>query len=222
MAQRQAQTPAVWSDDDKKAAFQNSMVYEIVYTFGVPQHDPYDYCLWEMINFTRMAHARILYAFLETPVKGRFKDDVLAVDFGYPPQTVALPADARERLNKDLFHFSYKRLRHDAESKKWPDSIIGSLLEPVLGFMRYVEDKRPDLFANEDAKREWGLVIGYLASGRELIIRHCRGHDGVDQRSYGLGEPLPDGKPRLTQWLTIGVPTIQVPATGDASLQSTD
>ena len=41
------------------------MLYKIVYTFGVPQHDPYDYRLWEMINFTRMAHARILYAFLE-------------------------------------------------------------------------------------------------------------------------------------------------------------
>ena len=119
---------------NKKAAFQNSMLYEIVYAFGVPQHDPHDYCLWEMINFTRMAHVRILYAFLETAVQCPFKDDVLAVDFGYPPQTITLPADARERLNKDLFHFSYKRLRHDAESKKWPNSIIGSLLEPVLEF----------------------------------------------------------------------------------------
>lgn len=200
---QKARPPKVWSDDQKKAAFQNSMLYEIVYTFGVPQHDPHDYCLWEMINFSRMGHARVLYAFLETPTERRLGDDVLAADFGFPAKRIELADDDRVRLNKDLFHFSYQRLRHDAESKKWPNSIIGSLLEPVLAFMRYIETNRSELFANERAKKDWSDLIGFLASGRELIIRHCKGQDLVEGMSCGLGEPLPDGKPRLTQWLAV-------------------
>jgi hypothetical protein len=29
--------------------FTNSMYYEILFTFGVPIHDPTDYCNWEAI-----------------------------------------------------------------------------------------------------------------------------------------------------------------------------
>ena len=203
----------------KKKAFQDSMLYEIVYTFGVPQHDPYDYCLWEMINFSRMGHARVLYAFLETHQEHRLGDDLLAADFGYPVKRIDLAPDDRKRLNKDLFHFSQKRIRHTPETKPWPHSIIGSLLEPVLAFMRYIEAEQPDLFPNAEAQQVWSDVIRLLASGRELIIRHCRDQNGGDIRCYGLGEPLPDGKPRLTQWVSFGIPTIQVPAIGDATLQ---
>jgi hypothetical protein len=219
VAEEPARPSQVRPDDKKKKAFQDSMLYEIVYTFGVPQHDPYDYCLWEMINFSRMGHARVLYAFLETPKEDRLGDDVLAADCGYPAKRIELANDDRKRLNKDLFHFSQKRIRHTPETKPWPDSIIGSLLEPVLAFMRYIEAEQPDIFLNDQAKHEWSTVIALLGSGRERIIRHCRDENGVDRKSYGLGEPLQDGKPRLTHWLTIGVPSIQVPALGDASLQ---
>ena len=95
------QTPSQISilrmEQEKTAAVQNSMLYEIVYTFGVPQHDPHDYCQWEMINFSRMGHARVLYAFLETKQEKRYMDDVLAVDYGYQAQTVKLP-DEGERF----------------------------------------------------------------------------------------------------------------------------
>ena len=212
MARRQVLTSVSPTEQDKTAAFRNSMSYEIVYTFGVPQHDPHDYCQWEMINFSRMGHARVLYAFLETKEEKRYMDDVLAVDYGYRAQTVTLPAEARERLNKDLFHFSYGRLRHTPESKRWPDSIISNLLDPVLGFMRYIEEKRPDLFDTAEAREEWSALIRMLASGRELIIYHWAGPDGMGRREYGLGEPLPDGKPRLTRWLAFNAPTIQIPA----------
>ena len=43
---------------EKKAVFHNSLWYEILYTFGVPRHDPTDYSHWEFINFTRMGHGR--------------------------------------------------------------------------------------------------------------------------------------------------------------------
>ncbi len=201
------------TDAEKKAAFQNSMRYEIEYAFGVPQHDPHDYCQWEMINFARMGHARVLYAFLETEAdKRQHKDDVLAVDYGYAAQTVVLPDEARERLNKDLFHFSYRRLRHTSETKKWPNGIISSLLEPVLGFMKHIEDKRQDLFATPEEGNKWSALIGLLKSGRELIIRHLIGPDGVHYCEYGLGERLPDGKPILTRWYACNLPTIQIAA----------
>src|SRR5262245_55273702 len=109
------------TDVEIREVFYNSMWYEIVYTFGVPYHIPLDYCHWEFINYSRMVHARLLYDFLETKAEGRYQHDVLAVDFGYPPQKVILPCADRDRLNKDLVHFSYDRLRHTSESKKWPD-----------------------------------------------------------------------------------------------------
>jgi hypothetical protein len=87
--------------------FNNSLTYEVLFTFGVPVHNPYDYCNWEAINFNRMAHARLLYDFLEQPIADRYKDNVLAEDFGYPARMIALPASDRQRLNKDLMHLTY-------------------------------------------------------------------------------------------------------------------
>jgi hypothetical protein len=194
-----AKAPLQPTDEQKRAAFQNSMWYEIVYTFGIPRHDPFDYCHWETVNFTRLAHARVLYAFLETSKERRFMDDVLAEDYGYNAKSVTLPDEDRLRLNKDLFHFSYQRLRHTRESKCWPDSILSNLLEPVLGFMRYIRDNRPDLFYTPEESKGWSELIGMLESGRELHISSWAEPDGMTRYQLALGPPLPDGKPILTR-----------------------
>ena len=154
-----------------KRAFQNSMFYEIAFTFGVPFHDPSDYSHWEVINFTRVAHARVLYAFLETPKAKRLQDDLVGEDFGYPAQPGILSDDNRRRLNKDLLHFSWDRTRHTPASKPWPHSILGDLLDPTLGFMRYIQSNRVELFDTKAEAKGWSELIGHLESGRLLGMR---------------------------------------------------
>jgi len=188
-----------------KNAFQNSMWYEIVYTFGVPEHNPFDYCVWEMINFSRMGHARVLYTFLETPKERRFKDDVLAVDFGYPAETIKLSGEDRERLNKDLFHFSYGRLRHNpTTNKRWPNSIISNLHEPVLKFMKYVASFKQDLFEPhpKTSIADWQGVISLLESGKEMRIRCYQNRNDESRYIFETGRTLPEGKPILTPLLS--------------------
>jgi hypothetical protein len=200
-----AKTKFIPSEAKKKAAFRNSMFYEIVFTFGVPAHDPLDYSHWEMINFTRMAHARLLYDFLEKNDEQRYKDDVLAVDYGYPAQTIELSEDDRARLNKDLFHLSYDRLRHSPETKPWPNSILSNLLAPVLGFMKHIRDARADMFETEDERVAWSYLICLLESGRELRIKVLADVDNRPRYTFDLGPPLPSGKPVLTRFVTTSM-----------------
>jgi hypothetical protein len=180
--------------------FRNSMAYEIMFTFGVPDHDPTDYCQWETINFTRLAHARVLYPFLETSADDRWKTDVVSEDFGYPSQSIPLPVEDRPRVNKDLLHLTYDRLRHTPKTKAWPDSILACLWQPVVGFMDHVKNQA-DLFTSEDDSKSWVQLLGLMKSGRELRIR-C----DVDANNRGVyqmtcGDLLPGGLPRLTQHL---------------------
>jgi hypothetical protein len=187
------------TEEDKRAAFKNSMWYEIVYTFGIPTHDHCDYCHWETVNFTRLAHARVLYAFLETEKQKRLGDDVLAEDYGYKATPIALSDENRVRLNKDLFHFSYKRLRHTPESKRWPDSILSNLHKPVLDFMKHIKDNKPELFGSPEESKAWSDLIDMLESGSELHIRSWSEPDGITRYQLAPGPPLPNGKPVLTR-----------------------
>jgi hypothetical protein len=206
-----AKMPFTPSAEEAKSAFQNSMFYEIAVTFGVPTHDPTDYSQWELINFTRMAHARLLYDFLEKGNDERHKKDVLAVDYGYPSQTIALSDDDRDRLNQDLLHFSYERLRHTPETKRWPSSILGNLLDPVLGFMRYVREQRKDLFDTCVAWDRWRYLIQLFESGRELRIKVVAELNHGLRYDFGLGLALPGGKPILTPIIPC---SLMMPDTG--------
>jgi hypothetical protein len=166
-----AKTTFVPSPAQTKELFRNSIWYEIVYTFGVPEHDPRDYCQWEMINYSRLAHARVLYDFLQTPKADRHLDDVVVEDFRYPVQAVTLPPADRDRLNKDLLHLSYGRVRHTRKTKPWPSSILSNLLDPVLGFMRHIRDSRQDLFDGQE-EAIWSDLIEKLRAGANYALRH--------------------------------------------------
>jgi hypothetical protein len=179
--------------------FNNSMHYEILFTFGVPIHDPTDYCNWEAINFNRMAHARLLYDFMEQPVAQRYKDNVLAEDFGFPAATIPLRAADRRRLNKDLMHFTYDRLRHTPATKPWPNTILAFLHDPVVRFMQHVE-MQADLFPSANDLEGWRNLIGSIQSGRQMIISCAL--DTAKRPTYQvrLGQPLPSGKAALTHF----------------------
>lgn len=179
--------------------FNNSMLYEILFTFGVPTHDPTDYCHWETVNFTRLAHARLLYDFLEKPVSARYKDDVLATDFGYPAAPISLPPGDRDRLNKDLMHLTYDRLRHTRATKPWPDSLISCLHDPIVRFMRHVETQT-DLFPSAGAAQFWHNLIACMQSGRQMIISGRIGPGGGLSYQLSLGCVLPSGRAELTKF----------------------
>ncbi len=179
--------------------FNYSLFYEVLFTFGVPVHDPTDYCNWEAINFNRMAHARLLYDFLEQPICNRYKDNVLAEDFGYPAAPVSLPSDDRLRLNKDLMHVTYDRLRHTPATRPWPDSILANLQEPMLGLMRHVETQL-DLFPCAERLSGWRELITCLSSGKQTMIRCVAGADNQLKYSWWDGAALPSGKAALTKF----------------------
>lgn len=183
--------------EDKRRILCDAIWYEIVFTFGVPRHDPNDYCQWEAINFTRMGHARVLYTFLETATNKRLKDDVLAEDYGFMAIMVDLPAEDRMRLNKDLFHLTYSRLRHTSLSKKWPDSILQKLFPHVIDFMEHVS-KKDDYFLSSEHITYWHNLLTSLKSGRELLIQSTTDSSGTRYR-FDLGEELPQKLPRLTK-----------------------
>jgi hypothetical protein len=175
------------------------MLYEILFTFGVPMHDPTDYCNWEAINFNRMAHARLLYDFMEQPIAKRYRDNVLAEDFGFPGAPIPLPDADRLRLNKDLMHFTYDRLRHTPASKPWPSSILAILQDPVVSFMEHVE-AQTDLFPSASGLANWRELIGFMKSGQQMIVIGVL--DAVNRPIFNLrlGRILPSGKAALTQF----------------------
>jgi hypothetical protein len=190
--------------------FRNSLAYEIMYTFGVPAtFDETDYFSWEQVNFARMGHARVLYAFLMTPATQRnaSNDDVVSEDFGFPAQKISLPDDDKDRLNKDVMHLTYSRLRHTPESKPWSDSILACLVNPVLAFMEHVKD-RSQLFADGLASHDlWLAIIGLLRSDRELRIKVAFSRDGQVTYELRPGRPLPGGVQSLTRLVVPGQPT---------------
>ena len=182
-----------------KRTFQGSMFYEIAFTFGVPFHDASDYAHWEVINFTRVAHARLLYTFLETPKAKRHKDDLLAEDFGFAAQPAILSKENRDRMNKDLLHLSCGRTRHAPASKPWPHSILGDLVQPTLRFMKYIDSKRPDLFDTKSEAVGWSQLIDNLESGRYLRMKVVADAGNFPVYQFSLGPAMPDGKPRMTE-----------------------
>jgi hypothetical protein len=176
-------------------AFRNSMYYEILHTFGVPAHvDPRDIFQWEQINYPRVAHARLLYDFFRKTPDTRTEDDVFAADYDFH-EIVSLSTEDRKRVNKDLLHFSYGRLRHDAVTKRWPDRILSDLLPTILLFMNHIEANKSGLFSSMAARAEWGILIEALNWGYEVRVR---GQNG--RYLLAKGDVLPGGKPRFTTY----------------------
>lgn len=116
--------------------FQDSIFYEILYTFGLPHNlDPTDYFQVEVSNFSRAAHARLLHLLFEGNLgKRRRPDDLVVATFGFVPR-ITLVGDDLIRINKHLLHLSTSRGKLPAEDKPWPDTILSSLLAPTREFM---------------------------------------------------------------------------------------
>jgi hypothetical protein len=83
---------------------------------------------------SRLIHIRALLDFFQKTarsIKNNSElDDVLCLDYGFVSQPVAIPADYRERLNKDLAHLTYSRSERLPKDKPWPqDKVVAPILE---------------------------------------------------------------------------------------------
>lgn len=147
-----------------------------------------------------MGHARALLYFFECPSgKKKWPDDVVSEDFDFPANAVPISNDDRERLNKDLFHLSSRRLRHTAASKPWPHTILQRIHERAIAFIDHLlRDGAERDF--EVGKQQWETLARALKEGKELCIsRHFR-HDGSETGwQIRLGRVLQSGKSELTE-----------------------
>lgn len=197
------QTKTRFNPDDcqKRQVLHDAVFYEILFTFGVSPHDETDYCAWEHVNYSRMGHARVLYAFFETSIVQREKirkrnkdyDDVVAEDFGFCARKIPRPEGERLRLNKDLFHLTYSRLRHTPSTKAWPDSILANLHGTCVEFIRHLLSNGLGLGTPTDFIK-WKQLLVALTSGRELRIGRPSTESGLEPNwVLRLGRPLHSG-----------------------------
>lgn len=170
--------------------FRDSLYYEILHTFGVPRYtDTGDIFLWEQVNFSRAAHARVLYDFFRKK-RGKQEDNVIATDYGFS-KTIGM--SLRKRVNTQLMHLSYSRTTFTDTTKEWPSGILADLQSTVIKFMAHIESERPDLFVSPDAKQEWKLLREALQSGCEVLV-------WPEKEKYTLskGRILPQGKAQFS------------------------
>ncbi|WP_169972627.1 hypothetical protein [Tautonia rosea] len=191
---------------EKISVFADSIKYEILHAFGVPLYFVWDYSQWEYINFTRMAHARLLYDFLETSEEKRDrrgKRDVVSEDYDFPRKENLLPEQDRSLINTRLFHLSFGRLEYNDDNRAWPSRILENLYEPVVEFMCHIRDSQRWVFRNDDDVSQWDELIGIITSGYELVHARWSLSDGTQNFMFAKGRKLPNGKPSLTPWARI-------------------
>jgi len=187
------------SAEDKNALLNDAVFYEIIFALGVCDHDPSDYCVWEYLNFSRMGHARALIYFFESSKDSRrWPDDLLSDDFSFPPRSIGLSQEDRDRLNKDLFHLSSLRLRHDAASKPWPHTILNRVHKRCVEFVQFLlSPKLPSEIS--PIRSQWQALLNVLQSGHELRITRSFDHNGRDSGwMIGVGRSLDSGLAELT------------------------
>jgi hypothetical protein len=115
-----------------------------------------------------LVHARQVIDFFEkTDRKGK-DDDVLCSDFNFDPRPLSIPEKTRLRLNKDLAHLTYARLRHSRESKPWNLPLV---LQPILirsiEFSNYIAHAYPHTPAKE--RGIWAQLHAALTSLQTVI-----------------------------------------------------
>lgn len=187
------------TDEQRIDLLYDSVFYEIVFAFGISPHDPTDYCAWEHINYSRMGHARALYDFFETPAAKRKQDDAVSENFGFLAQPIERPENDRNRLNKQLFHLTYSRLRYNETSKPWRDTILSCLHPRCVEFIEHLLARGGPLVGPEEATT-WQALLERLRSGRQLLIsRPFLASGDAREYTFRLGDRLVSGRSELTR-----------------------
>ncbi|MGD0922120.1 MAG: hypothetical protein ABSA70_10190 [Terriglobia bacterium] len=158
-------TPFVPSQGEKLAALAD-VAYEIEQILQLcsnwPQHLGLQQNAW--LEAT-LIHTRQLLDFFEDSKRSVYKrrenDDILAIDFGFTPQPIALDPTFRERLNKDLVHLSYSRQQRTGPAKSWDLTKLQPLLERSHGFAQHICSTWQSSLAAGEAQR-WAKLTQAL------------------------------------------------------------
>jgi hypothetical protein len=131
--------------------------YELGQSLIIPSYDMSDIHLSESIFLAILVHVRLLLDFFQGP---RRQDDVVASDFGFPLSRIPLQKEDTIRLDKDILHLTYSRLRHTPETTPWPVGAIVYALRPrVIEFMKHVIEN-PPRGAVPDELTHWNTLYG--------------------------------------------------------------
>lgn len=191
--------PLVLDRKSKTLLLNDAVFYEIIFALGVSINDSSDYCAWEHLNHSRMGHARALIYFFESGKPQRkYSDDLLSEDFGFTAKPFLISPPERDRLNKDLFHLSTRRLRHDSRSKPWTSEPLRCVHERATEFSRHLLSASSA--HDYDVDRScWTILLGILESGEELRLKRPFEGTGVAPcLLLGRGRTLVSGYSELT------------------------
>ncbi|HEX3997682.1 MAG TPA: hypothetical protein VHX65_03930 [Pirellulales bacterium] len=112
-------------------------------------------------------HARLLLDFFEHERGARRRErDVYCFDFGFEPRHVDVSQDDRDRLDKDIAHLTYWRLRHTPTSRPWPlNRIVTPVAARAAEFVSYAVDNPPN-GASADELERWKSLQLVFANSR--------------------------------------------------------
>jgi hypothetical protein len=142
--------------------------YEIEQIFVVPAHDQSDWRARESVFLAMLVHARLLLDFFEHTSRGH--DDVLCADFGFLPAPVPQSTGDRLRLNKDIAHLTYSRLRHTPATKSWPlEDILRPIRDRAAAFASHIISNPPAHSTAEELARWRGLYEAFTQAGNKSL-----------------------------------------------------
>jgi len=123
-----------------------------------------------------LIHSRALLEFFER--KGRTKDrkgferdDVLLTDYDFTPFKVDIDSSYKDRLNKDLAHFTYSE-RVTKDQKKWKyEELVHPILLCAKAFIEHLLQSSPTLTSGrrEECKRRLQEIDRYMRLSRKVI-----------------------------------------------------
>ena len=123
-----------------------------------------------------LIHSRALLEFFERESrtkdrKGYEKDDVLLADYGFSPTKVDINPNYKERLNKDLAHFTYSE-RVTQDQKEWNyKELVHPILLRAKDFIEHLLKNYPDLTLErrEQCKRRLEEIDKYMKLARKVL-----------------------------------------------------
>jgi hypothetical protein len=145
-------------------------LYRLEQLMGSSMHHPvYDQILRNALVESTLVHSRALLEFFERERrtkdrKGYEKDDVLLEDYGFISAKVLINPIYKQRLNKDLAHFTYSE-RVTTDQRKWNyQELVPPILLKAREFIDYLLQNYPTLTPDrrERCKRQLERIDKYI------------------------------------------------------------
>jgi hypothetical protein len=152
-------------------------LYRVGQLMGSSGHDPvYDQIVHNALVDSTLIHSRALLEFFERESrmkdrKGYEKDDVLLADYGFIPTKAVINPNYKDRLNKDLAHFTYSE-RVTRDEKKWNyEELVHPILLGAKAFIEHLLQNYPTLTSGrrEECKRRLQEIDRYMRLARKVI-----------------------------------------------------